>query len=249
MVREALQHLLTSAPKHIKKMGYVKESIAIEARAKRCEKSWAPHLAACKKQILVATTELAPGSSIMILGSGGLHDVPMAALSPFKVTCVDIVHLPQTIKQYPDVEFINKDVTGVIEPLYNAVKNKNTFFPDPDWILAKRPDLIISLNILSQLALKPVSFSERHNHELGAFFHDNILKAHVNWLKRQKTKVLMISDINRDYFQGEKIIETEAAIPELDLGAPQDTWNWDVAPKGEVDKKINIRHVVGAWHF
>ncbi|MBT5186477.1 MAG: hypothetical protein HOH19_11955 [Kordiimonadaceae bacterium] len=249
MINEALQHLFILAPKHIKKMGYVKESIAIEARAKRCQQSWAPHLEECKKQILAATSKLAPGSTIMLLGSGGLHDVPMEDLREFKLICVDIVHLPETIKLYPDVEFINKDVTGVIEPLYKAVKNKNTFFPDPDWILAKRPNLIISLNILSQLALKPVGFAKRHKYELGDFFHDNILKAHVNWLKRQKTNVLMISDINRDYYQGEKLIETEAAIPTLDIGAPKDTWNWDVAPKGEVDNKINIRHVVGAWEF
>jgi hypothetical protein len=42
MIFEAIQHFITPAPEHIKKMGYLREAIAIEARAKRCKNAVAP---------------------------------------------------------------------------------------------------------------------------------------------------------------------------------------------------------------
>ncbi len=249
MIVEALQHLFIKAPKHIKEMGYLKESIAIEARAKRCGESWTPHLAACKKQILMATTNLAPESEIMVLGSGGFHDVPIEVLLEFNITCVDIVHLPKIIKKYPTVSFIDKDVTGVVEPLYKAVKNESTLFCKPDWSLAKKPGLIISLNILSQLALRPLHYAEMHKYDLGTHFHENIQTSHVNWLKKQDTNILMISDISREYYQDEQLLESVPSLPNLALDKPDEIWQWNIAPLGEVDKEISVRHTVGVWRI
>jgi hypothetical protein len=200
MIWEAIQHLLIPAPQHIKEMGYLKESIAIEARFERCARFWAPHLEECKRQILAATEELAPGSSVMIMGSGGLHDVPMEELlgRGFHITCVDIVHLPKVKKKYPEVAFVEKDITGQIEPLYKAVKNKEAFFPETAWQLDQKPDLIISLNILSQLALNLVSYAKAQNYELVPFFENSTFSDHISWLKGQETSVLLISDVARE---------------------------------------------------
>ena len=44
MILEALTHLMTPAPRYVKKMGYLKEAIAIEARVKRCQSAVATAL-------------------------------------------------------------------------------------------------------------------------------------------------------------------------------------------------------------
>jgi len=95
--------------------------------------------------------------------------------------------------------------------------------------------------------MKLVAYAELHGDDLGINFHDNVLKAHVNWLKKQQSNVLLISDISREYYQGERLVETVASLPELDLEAANETWVWDIAPKGEADREISIRHNVGAW--
>lgn len=249
MLEEALTHLLTPAPKYVKKMGYLKEAIAIEARVKRCGAAWAPHLDKCKTLILGQAEALASGSEVLILGSGGLHDVPIRRLLKMghHVTCVDIVHLPKVKKRFPEVTFVERDVTGLNEKLYTAVNNGTRVMPAEEWEFIRAPDLIISLNLLSQLALKMVSYAEEHDHDLGIYFQDNVLKNHVDWLKNQGTNVLLISDISREYYQGERLLETVSSLPKLDINPADETWAWEIAPIGEADKEITIVHQVGAW--
>ena len=251
MIIEALQHFLTPAPNYIKDMGYVREAIAIEARYKRCTAAWQPHLEKCKALILAQAEKLTPGSTIMILGSGGLHDVPVKALLErgHHVTCVDIVHLPNITKHYTELTFITRDITGMIEPLYKSMISGVRIQADPEWELLTVPDLIISLNLLSQLAMKLVDYAKQHGEDLGIKFSDNVLQAHIDWLIKQETNILMISDISRDYFQGERLVETIPSLPKSPINGPDETWAGDIAPKGEADPDISIKHNVGAWIF
>lgn len=251
MIREAIQHFFTPAPKHIKQMGYLQEAIAIEARAQRCASAWQPHLDKCKELILKTADKLNAKSNIMILGSGGLHDVPSEALltQGHTVTCVDVVHLPSIVKENKKHTFVTRDVTGLIEPLYNATKAGTRVQPAEPWELINTPDLIISLNLLSQLTMKLEEYAKRHGDDLGILFSKNVLKAHVSWLRNQKTKVLLISDISREYWLDGELLEAVSSLPELDLPQPEETWAWDIAPKGEADKDISIQHNVAAWHL
>ncbi|MDG1995927.1 MAG: hypothetical protein P8J14_05495 [Emcibacteraceae bacterium] len=249
MIIEALTHLLTPAPQYVKKMGYLKEAIAIEARVKRCQGAWQPHLDKCKSLILEQAEALPRGSSIMILGSGGFHDVPIKRLSALShhITCVDIVHLPKVKKRYPQVTFMERDVTGLNENLYNAVNKGVRVSPAQEWEFIKTPDLIVSLNLLSQLALKMISYAEMHDNDLGILFQNNVLKAHVEWLQKQNTNVLLISDIAREYYEGGNLLESVPSLPKMDMPEPSTTWKWDIAPKGEADKDISVVHHVGTW--
>ena len=249
MIIEALTHLLTPAPDYVKKMGYLKETIAIEARVARCKKAWQRHLDQCKSLILAQAEKLPPGSTIMILGSGGFHDVPIHRLLAMKhhITCVDIVHLPKVKKKFNQVIFMERDVTGLNETLYQAIQKGVRVGPAETWELMKTPDLIISLNLLSQLALKIVSFAEENDHDLGLLFQENVLNAHVARLKKQKTNVLLISDIAREYYDGETFLEKVPSLAKIDLPDPKERWAWNIAPKGEADPEISVLHKVGAW--
>lgn len=256
MIIEALQHFLTPAPKYVKDMGYVREAIAIEARYKRCASTWQPHLEKCKEIILEQATLLEPKSNIMILGSGGLHDVPVEALlaQGHNITCVDIVHLPKIRQKYPDITFVDKDITGIAEPFYSQVKRGEPYSGRIAfrWSPDVRPDLIISLNLLSQLPMTLLDYAKKNKSLLHENFDSNIMAAHLSWLISQKTQLLLISDIEHSYYYEDKLVKSEAVLRTheyLDHHRPFEKWTWDIAPKGEADGKISIRHVVGAWQL
>ncbi len=251
MIIEAVQHFPFNAPKHLKSLGYVRETIAIEARAKRCGDAWKPHLDKCKSLIVKQAEKLPSKSSIMILVTGGIHDVPILRLLEMGhlITCVDLFHLPRIKKPYRSVNFVERDVTGLNENLFNAVNSGTRVLPAEEWEFIKTPDLIVSLNLLSQLALKMVSYAEEYDHDLGILFQDNVIKDHVAWLQKQDTNILLISDIHRDYYQGKTLLESTASLPQLPLEEPSETWQWHIAPTGEADKEISIVHQVGAWEI
>jgi len=248
MILEAIQHFLHPAPKYLKAMGYVRESIAIEARYRRCRNAWANHLTICQQLILEAVSKLPPKSSVMVLGSGGCHDVPLNSLLEMghQLICVDIVHLPRLQKTYPDVQFIHKDLTGLTKDLYDRRPLTTTF----DWSLKEKPDLVISLNLLSQLPLSLIHYAEKHNMPLDEEFAEQVMADHLDWLDGLDTSILLISDITRHYQQQDHMLENEPALLQTiaeKLGHPQKQWTWHLAPKGEVDPDISIHHTVGSW--
>lgn len=249
MIVEALTHLFTPAPTYVKKMGYLKESIAIESRAQRCKNAWKPHLDNCKKLILEQAKKLSSSSQIMILGSGGFHDVPAKELTDLghSITAVDIVHLPKIKNRYPHFAFESRDVTGLNEHLFKAIKCQEPLPLANIWTPSTTPDLIISLNLLSQLPLKMTQYAEKHSYDLNKSFHKDIMKAHLEWLKKQKTNVLLISDIQREYYHQDELVEMVSVLSDITLPSPNESWQWNIAPKGEADSKITIAHQVGGW--
>jgi hypothetical protein len=233
-------------------MGYVKESIAIDARYKRCKKHWSTHLNKYKIFIEDAVKNIPVSSKIIIIGSGGLYDVPKDILIERKidVTCIDIVPQNSIKRKVKNFNFITQDITGLIEPVYHYVEDKehlpNSFTSHV--ILPFKPDLIISLNILSQLSINMMRYAQEKDCPLPESFEHNVIKAHLDWLFDQKTPIVLISDIERHYFKGKDCISSEKALPNLKkLMPPLDHWQWDLAPAGEIDKDIHVIHTVGAW--
>ncbi len=254
MIFEALHHLTHPAPRYVKKLGYLREAIAIEARYKRCAHHWLAHLNKCKQLIIDAAATLEENARILIVGSGGLHDVPVEILSlrGFEIECVDIVHLSKVQKKYPYIQFTELDVTGISEALYQQ-RSKSQFKPhsfESNWKPAKTPDLIISLNLLSQLPIMPMAFAKHHQIALPKEFEFHIHKAHVEWLKEICPNIVIITDIERRYFYKGDHIKSTRTFNEGKtnlIGPPQEQWIWNIAPVGEADKEIGIEHVVGAW--
>ena len=81
MIIEFLKYLTTPAPRAVKKLGFVAGAIAIEARYKRQKNHWQLHLDKTKQTIMTEVAKLPPQSNILVLGAGGLFDLPYEAIS------------------------------------------------------------------------------------------------------------------------------------------------------------------------
>lgn len=244
MIVEAIQHFLTPALREVKALGYVREAIAIDARYARCRDAWAGHLEKCKKHILAATDSLPPNSTVMIIGSGALHDVPLREIEEQgrSLTLVDIVHLPRIRKLCKNnIQLIEQDVTGWVRPLFHKRQAKEIRNNLP------KTDLVISLNILSQLPLNLIKYAERHNIPLPDNFARTIMAEHLDMINSLAPQSLIISDLDRSYKNEDELLEKESALPELELPCPHDIWDWDIVPKGELDRRISLIHHVACW--
>ncbi len=244
MIFEAIQHFLTPASPEVKALGYVREAIAIEARYKRCRTAWADHLEKCQQKILAVANTLDSGATIMVIGSGALHDVPLTALLGLghRPILVDIIHLPK-IRKLPNIQLIEQDVTGWVGPLFHK---KST--PESPAVLP-RADLVISLNILSQLPLNLIAYAGKYDIPLPDNFAQTIMAAHLKLLASVAPQKLIISDLERLYYKGDELVEKESALPDGLMTSPSDTWDWHIAPKGELDRDISLIHHVGCWQM
>lgn len=244
MIFEAIQHILTPAREEVKALGYVREAIAIEARYARCRNAWAGHLDKCHQHILEASACLTPDSTVMIIGSGALHDVPMPDLlkQGHRLILVDIVHLPKIRKRYKNrARLIEQDVTGWVGSLFHkkSTPEINNSLP--------RADLVISLNILSQLPLNLIKYARKNHIPLPDNFTPDIMASHLKMLTSLAPQTLIISDLERSYQKGGQVVEKESALPEIGLPAPTDLWDWLIAPEGELDRDISLIHHVACW--
>lgn len=256
MLREAVEYFLTPAPRHIRSLGYVHGSVALEARQRRCRTAWEPHLQACRKLILETAKSLPARDHLILIGSGGLHDVPLEHLSDAfdTVELWDVVHpiqARQRVGRLSNVNIRTIDVTGLTLPIHEWSRKKSLPFPEIEDIelpLAQPPSMVVSLNLLSQLALTFHSFTG----EMRNIIEDEdewsraLQNIHVDWLRDLDCPTLIISDIERIYDEGDTHTR-ELAIPGLDLGKPLQTWDWHIAPKGEISRSLSLTHKVGAF--
>ena len=183
----------------------------------------------------------------MIIGSGALHDVPVSDLldQGHSLILVDIVHLPKVRRRYrytPRIQFIEQDVTGLVQPLFD--RRLSVAEPQND---LPQVDMVVSLNILSQLPLSLVSYAKKYRISLSDNFNRDIMAGHLKLLAALAPTVLIISDVERRYLEGEQVVDTEDALSGCDLGPPVARWDWHIAPKGELDPVLSLVHHVACW--
>ena len=117
MLFEALEYFHNSnkCPKYLQDFGHLSEIIAIKSRAKRCFKSWKPHLDN-SKHFINSNLDLNPNiygnSSILIFGAGMCNDLDLYYLGDNfdKVILLDLFFLSSTRKElskYNNVFFVN----------------------------------------------------------------------------------------------------------------------------------------------
>lgn len=250
MIRELLTYLSERPTlKEAKTFGHLFESISLLHREERCKKSWATHRASCKQFIISELKNATHFDSVLVLGSGPLHEIPIEILSKtFKrVVLVDVVHLKSTKKSVlhlPNIEFIEHEITEVEEIL--RVKHE---FHDviPSAFLNQSWGLVLSVNIMSQL---PLHFQTYIDKKLKNAFTqiqiEDFLKAitrnHLHYLKSFNSNVLLITDTQTFYYDKKDVLlQTDDNYPHLTLPLPREEWNWNVAPIPEFQKDIGMR--------
>jgi len=251
MLGEWFRHLTTPCPPKLKRMGYLKELISIDARHKRCLDAWAPHLEHCKNVILEAAKNI-PHRRATVLGSGLLLDIPLQSLAELfdDVELVDIVHLPATqshVSDLPNVRLITADLSGAADTTWDHVRERRTGplpAPNTETELCRDSDLVVSANLLTQLPLAPMGWLQ----DGGGYPEDDIrafaraiIDHHLDFLQSLRGRVCLLSETERQIMDGEEMLRDidplfGAALPESGL-----KWIWNIAPRPEITANIDLR--------
>jgi len=252
MLKELWQYVSTSTELSVaKEMGFLKESIAMEARAKRCKHNWDDHYQNCQKAILSASNRSVQKRTVLVFGAGSLHDVPLGILSAQfeKVLLVDLVFLKSARRlanEFTNVELIEHDVTESLEWMHQG----QLLVQSPmAWLDDSTIDLVISLNLITQLPLIPVRWLMEHfevSEAEGDVIGKQLIFAHLHYLQSFNGEVCLIADRLGIEFD-ETAQEIDRFDPWWDIESPKSaiSWEWELVPLGEVSDKKGQRNQVG----
>lgn len=261
-----LESLLTPCPRYLRRMGFLREQLAIEARYQRNRASWEPHLARSRNAILAAADACTQHRTALILGAGLINDIPLAELAGRfqQVILADILHLPRNRRKAeavaPNITCLDFDCTGAVEKLWRAGKSLNdeaaiTLFrqasPCLPLTLASACDLTVSVNLASQLGYLPAKWLEKRrprDEEFSLHLRRAAALRHLEWLQDLPGVRLLIGDralVVRGLDESE--VEREVILGEGDLEPPCDTWVWRFAPAPEWDRRHHLELEVGAY--
>lgn len=265
MITLWLQSLLTPCPRHLKRMGFLHEQLAIEERYRRNRASWQPHLAGSRAAILAAADSCPRHNTALILGAGLLHDVPLAELAARfnQVILADILHLPRNRRRAegvaPNITCVDFDCTSVVEKLWQAGKMDDeaatNLFRHASPTLpagsATGYDLTVSANLASQLGYLPAKWLAK-GRQPDDDFSPRLRRAaalrHIEWLRDLNGVRLLIADralVMRELDESEA--EREVLLEEGELEHPHDTWIWRFAPAPERNRRFHLELEVGAY--
>jgi hypothetical protein len=252
MLAEWLKHLATPCPRHLKRMGYLKELIAIEARHRRCARAWTPHLAHCRRTILKAT-ESVGRRRVTVLGSGWLMDVPLDELADLfeEVVLVDVFHMPSIAKRIrgrANVRLVADDVTGLIEATYrHVIEGKTGPLPPPvaDTGPLAGADLVVSANVLTQLPLMPMAWvrakGRDYDEEKTKAFARHIVEHHLDLLAALPGRVCLLTETERLVVTGREVLHRIDPLFGAAFPYRGRRWTWDIAPRPELSSRYDLR--------
>lgn len=246
-------------PWYLAPMGYQREMAGIARRADQCAAAWHTHLAATKRLIEGAAERCDNRDTALIIGSGLLLDVPLEFLSGVfrRVILADILHprhVRHRLRRFDNVEPVQTDVTGVAKPVFDYVHKRRTG-PLPtcrvEHFLDRRIDLVVSANLLSQLAVIPCRYLKAGlpglpPHRIAGFGR-SIVEAHLAWLRRFPGRVVLVTDFEREERASDGRVERKNILEGVELPPCRTTWTWRIAPLGRVYPDIDVRHRVAAY--
>lgn len=246
MLREWLTHRTTSAPDPVKRLGYLKEQITTASRHRRLYPAWKVHLERSRRFVLWSAANCPTQNKVVILGSGGLLDVPLGDLADdfAEVVLVDIFHPPAVqawAAQYPNVYVVEADLSGLVDDLAAGTMPEEPPLPD---IPEPDADLVVSLNLLGHLPRIPA----RHVPEKQAkAFAAEIQRQHLRALQALPGRVCLITETLREFVEDDAVDETEPALADIKLPEPDERWIWDLAPAPEVERGRDLRLRIAAY--
>lgn len=257
MLREALQYLITPCAPVYRKMGYLKELIAIEARYRRTGKYWKQHQQKTSDYILRHIHGESKPERVVVLGAGLLLDIPFRELSRRceQLVLVDVVFsrkVRSLARKHGNIYLLEHDVTGLANEMGRI---KNAELPEPACSLPYdlgSKDYLLSINILSQLPLIPLKFAHRYIPDEAALdkWAGDIVRAHLDGLREQHTNVLLVTDIHHRLTNREgAVVEEYDCLFGNTLTGEEECWNWEYAPEGELIKGHTMDSLVCACHW
>ncbi len=226
-----------------RKFGFNADRSGIMSRYLNEEKNWFEHLNNTKDFILKNIS--GKNKDIcLIIGSGWCLDVPVVQLSEIfkKVILADIIHprqIEHKFRNFPGIEFITLDLTGILKPLLTYKKEKTekqnlyTFLNKQNkvsFIEQINPDFVVSANILSQIAYFPSEYIKRYKlaseNELLKI-QEMIEKRHLDMLPEKKS-ILITDFFELEYnFSGQVIKEKNRLSFSLPKEKIIKEWTWD----------------------
>lgn len=257
MLSEWLTWLTADCTKPARKLGYLRESIAIRSRYRRCKTAWQPHLENSRAALLASLHTCRNFRTALVFGSGLLLDIPLDELACRfeQVYLVDVVHLPEVrrvVRRHANVRCIDLDISGFIEHMV-ALSPERIELPPPKYFLDE-PDIdwVASVNLLSQLPLLPrdslrARFPTLDETTLEAW-GTRLMRQHLEYLAEFPAPTCLLADMEQTiHDHNGAVIEAIdfAAKLGLDIGASQQ-WRWDIAPPGEIAPDILSFHRVAA---
>jgi len=264
MLLEAIEYVLTPCDPDFRKLGYLTETIATEARRRRCRVAWADHLDRTQAAVREAIGRTAGSETAVVLGGGMLADIPLDALCArfARVILVDVCFPRRTLRlanRTPGLEARAMDVTGRARAVLDLPKRPlerggDIGREEQDTAFIVAADLVVSANILSQLPIVPLDYLYRRGslpdpaveRSLGRA----IVEDHLRLLGRCRGTVCLVSETERLTGDGSQVVETEDALYGVELpdigDGWTDSWIWDMAPRPELYPDRDVRLAVTA---
>jgi hypothetical protein len=253
MLPEIMLYVSARTRPELAQLGLRGDAVALWSRATRCRSAWAPHEARCHATIRAAIADLDRPHTALILGSGLVRDVPLDDLVERfqRVVLVDAVHLwpARRRARHPKVELVTADLSGVAAWL--AGKADRRLDPLASFRDDARIDLVVSANMLSQLPMAVETWRERHPGRLEGVPTDiarRIVAWHLEDLAGLRGRVCLLTDVrHREIGRDGKVIDETDLLDGETLPEPDDAWDWEVAPRGEVSRAATHIHRVHAF--
>ncbi|MEM6390500.1 MAG: hypothetical protein AAF825_11730 [Pseudomonadota bacterium] len=260
MFRDLIEYVRNPYPWHLAPMGYVREVTMTGKRGASEAHAWDSHLASTRAAIEACLPDpgAGRGGAAMIIGAGNLLDIPLEALSASfeDVALVDIFH-PRfnraRIRGQGNIRLVQADVTGVSRAVFDAARRRRVATlpkPAPPNLSPRRVDLIVSVNLLSQLSVIPCAYLQAHcpgipPARLDAFARE-LRQSHLDWLGQSAHRVCLVSDVTRiERFTDGREIRKDI-VAGVNLPAPDLAWDWHIAPLGGVYRDRDVTHRVQA---
>lgn len=265
MLAEILTWLATPCPPAARRLGYLGSAIGLASRARRCRRAWAGHLEHSRNAVMQSLARCRQRRTALILGSGLALEYPLDSIAAqFEhVVLADIVHLPAMRRQacrYANVELLSCDLGGLTESLLTFPRSGTV--ADLDGLVATPPrieiddvDWVVSCNLLSQLPLLPTAWLQRRNPQLADAILErwgrSIMSRHLDWLDSFTAERCLVADAEQiTHDRRGNILERAdlAAAFGLERHAYA-SWEWEIAPPGELPDGMSARHRVVACRW